>query len=450
MTPITISVLVALKNNDYIKLTNLAPYINNDDYIDGAYNYLDYYLSIKCPGHEVEYDIVKLLIDLGIRADYKLNNGDSILHKYFNPFRRSISDKIVKLIVESGCDLSAINNNTNNTPLHCYINYCYNHITLETIKLLIDNGADPNVRNIFNFTPLEYYVKYLFIKNDILDVLLSRISNDNEAVFGTLLHLYLSRPRNKSEIIKLLSRSGINYKDGDGDTPIMRYLIHCYEIDEDIIKELIHNGANINTVNNDNYTVLHYYLMYCSKINISSINTFISLGYSFPSPRGILSSYLKGYQKVKLEIVQYIHKLSNNSKKIIVEDIYFIHEYFKRADDVEVVKYLINEFNYSLEETDNKGYTLLHSAVDKYGSEPVIRYLISKGANINTNNTSGKTILFSAYISRHINIFKTLLEFNPSPNTILITIKKNSTNRSSIYRSLKRINQIFFNEKYYY
>ncbi|AFB76909.1 ankyrin repeat and PRANC domain-containing protein [Cotia virus SPAn232] len=440
MTPITISVLEALNHNDYNELTKFSKYINNNDYIDGVYNYLDYYLSIKRQDHEVEYNIVKLLIDVGIKTNYVLNNGDTILHKYFNPYRIKISDKIVKIIVESGCDLSAANINLN-TPLHCYVNCCYNQITLETVKLLIKNGANPNVKNIFGYTPLQYYVKNLFIKNEITTMLLSPISDEEEEVFGSLLHLYLSRPKNGVECIKPLARSGINYKDSGGDTPIMTYLINCSKMDENIVKEIIYNGGDINTINNDNYTTLHYYLMYCNNVTISSIDLFISMGYSFPSSRGIISSYLKGYYKVELEIVKYLYYLSTNSKKILVEDCYFIHEYFKRADDVDVSDYLLNVFNYCVDITDDNGYTLLHYAVDKYGSEQVIRYLISKGANINTINKSGKTILYSAGISRPINIFKTLLEFNPSVNTILATIKKilqtNHINKDALKELIK-------------
>ncbi|MDV6234829.1 ankyrin repeat domain-containing protein [Leptospira ellisii] len=68
-----------------------------------------------------------------------------------------------------------------------------------------------------------------------------------------------------------------------------------------------------------------------------------------------------------------------------------------------------------MEETDSRGYTVLMLAA-YHGHEETVRFLISRGADVNSTDVGGNSILMGAAFKGYYNIVKLLLENGADPD----------------------------------
>lgn len=80
----------------------------------------------------------------------------------------------------------------------------------------------------------------------------------------------------------------------------------------------------------------------------------------------------------------------------------------RAVSDLELVKYLIEEKNFDVDARNKYGHTALMSATPFH--KETIKYLISKGANVNIKSDRGKTAFKIAADCRSLPVLKLLIE----------------------------------------
>lgn len=159
-------------------------------------------------------------------------------------------EKAVKTLLEHGAHVNA-EDSIGATPLH---NACYVAGSYEIAKLLIDNGADVNATDKVKITPLhnaccaggDEIVKLLIQKGAKIDA--------RDIIGNTPLHEACSS--NMKRVVELLLSLGANVNASliDGTTTL-----HCAAPYPEIVRILIDNSANVNTLDRcNNMTPIEY------------------------------------------------------------------------------------------------------------------------------------------------------------------------------------------------
>ena len=261
------------------------------------------------------YEIVKLLIDNGAAVDLLNSKSETPLHFA----AKSFNSEIVQILLEHHVSINAITRDLK-TPLHyaCEIFPFEGDLdqNLNFYKILIDNGANLLLRDFKGNSPLIYLVDrntevifkkqeiisyfinkgsdinsannknktllyYLIKRNDLMSAkyLLSQSANPNimpiknNTFLTSLFHLLLKnftkfnddltidsiyqKMASKSILDNFISNhSLINISDAKGRTPLH---IACKYCNEEIIENLIANGADVNAKTAQKENTIHFY-----------------------------------------------------------------------------------------------------------------------------------------------------------------------------------------------
>jgi len=167
-------------------------------------------------------DIAKLLIDKGASLDFRDDYGSTALHV--------VSDvELAKLLIEKGVNVKAVNE-YGETPLHCV----YDNI--ELARLFLDEGADIDARSESGYTPLDYVVMYGC--NDTARFLMEKGADPGNSP----LH-YAALAGDASKVKELIEDGwDVNVIDGNGETPLH------YAFNVEVAELLIKAGADVNAV----------------------------------------------------------------------------------------------------------------------------------------------------------------------------------------------------------
>ena len=97
------------------------------------------------------FEIVRLLLDNGAKANGKTDSGETPLHAAANGKYGSQEDgvRVAKLLLARGVDAN-IRDNDERTPLHVASGYG----KLEIVRLLLDHGANVDAMDAVGQTPL--------------------------------------------------------------------------------------------------------------------------------------------------------------------------------------------------------------------------------------------------------------------------------------------------------
>ncbi len=169
--------------------------------------------------HEIEYDVVKKMLDKTIDINLKNINGDTVLTLYCG--RVDISIQIIELLIDYGANINLQNNHGNTALMICCHIGSDSHA--DAVALLIDNGANINLRNGDGFNALTWTT---------------------------------NTSTNSAYIARILLENGIdiNAQDIHGNTPLM---IECKQFypNYDMIKTLMMYDPDMDLKNNSGETV---------------------------------------------------------------------------------------------------------------------------------------------------------------------------------------------------
>ncbi len=199
------------------------------------------------------------------------------------------------------------------------------------------------------------------------------------------------------EALKLLIKKGAEID--KGNTIDSNALIGaCIGANDEILKQLIQSGANINHVDNNGQSALHYICRYAKQWGSGTITQTINgVTTELENPRfqehtkifntlldnGVNVNLMTNYGYVPLHLASETDTSS------------FIEPMIKKGADVNI--------------KNSKGFAPLHAACDR-GNIKSVTVLIDHGADVNVVDNDGFTPLLGAALSQNVDLIKLLLE----------------------------------------
>ncbi|AAV51099.1 ankyrin containing protein [Acanthamoeba polyphaga mimivirus] len=412
-------------------------------------------LMLAVSNYEIHdnYDTVKSLIDCGFDVNAVDKHGKSVLMYAIN----IDSDKninVIKLLIDHGADVNHVDSYQRSVLIHTcmYMEYGYNN---KTISLLIDKGANINyicngkniLMMIHKYLSEETFQEVFHLINNKIDINYNRSGIIRENILMRI----IKKLDNKYSIttIKLLLEHGINIDHINiyGQTALMYACIYINGLKNiPIIKLLLEYGANINSKCTKGWSPLMS-VFKNDIIDIKTIKFLVEKGAEINS------------KNCKNETMLYVFckKLSTRI--------------YGQAC-VKIFDFLIKK-GISIDNPNDKGYTPLMAFIIKISeyneyTEKFIKLLLDYGANINSKDIHGSSILnkvccdvVSGSVSHcKIEIINTLIKYGADVNsttldhkTILMNLRYSihSENYITVLEILLRngANPNIYDEKYH-
>ncbi|MGN0653520.1 MAG: ankyrin repeat domain-containing protein [Oscillospiraceae bacterium] len=361
------------------------------------------------------YDIVKEEIANGVFVDsnYNMFKGnypakegkDTPLTALCSSNKHTDVDyNIVKLLIESGADVNHIGDN-GKTPILSAAENRHHSI----VALLIENGADiyakdangatvPMLESVDNGAPSESEMKYCsdniiyFLENGV-DI--KATDNDGKNV----LHYSLSRS-GASQMIDYYIKNGVdvNSPDNSGKTPLM----YAAEGWEGPVLTLLENGANINAVDNSGRTALMYACIAGDQSEL--IHLFIENGadanIADESGKTALMYACKNFKNEGIEVTVSellkgnadINKVDNEGRSAV----FYLFEHWGYCDYGNKVATILAKNGADFNIRDNNGRTPLMVLCEGKNSNDfcdIVPLIKKYGADMNAKDNNGKTAL---------------------------------------------------------
>ena len=365
-------------------------------------------------------------------------NNNSLLH---TACAFGYSDIVEYLIEKKRVNINIVNNN-GDTPLYTA---CQNNNS-HTAEYLFEHGADLNTINTDGVTPL-----YVSIQNNninLVDFLCKHGANKQFTAKDGENYLHISCSYGHEKIAKYLievQHFDINGLDSYNYTPLMYAVLNKYL---GVVKYLCEKKAKINLINNDGFSALslaaksnsleivQYLCEHGAQINVPN--------YSIRSP--LTTASYEGHIEVIKYLIQhganidFISKdgftaLSTAAHNGFIDPVIYLCE--KEADKtiktnqfgrnclllacekghIDIVDYLIEEYNMGLTSYDNNGNNAIHVAT-LCNQVNLLIYLLSKNYNETFTNSNSDTCLHLASTYGFLDIVMLLLSL-PSSNIII-------------------------------
>ena len=378
------------------------------------------YTALHRAAQEGYTEIVKLLLEYGAdplasnvrgKRAYDLSSNEEIKEILFKHVSKGKDLNIELLEASKGGDLEyakwLIKKKTNpnitlydgNTPLHLAAQQGH----LNIVKLLLDNGADPLTSNVEGYRP-----HHLAATNEIKETLLEHISKEKNLNY----ELTNACKDGDSEYVKWLIEKGVNINtlDSQGFSPL-HWAIGKGNFE--LVELLLKHGADINLKAADTTTPLHIavqrshtqivdlLLCYGADVNVvtSDGNTplhwaakkntleIIELLLNHGADPYVLNSLGVRPHDLTNETARefFFHRFSQG--KNLNEELLIASE----RGDLEYTKWLL-EKGVKIDVFDPEGNTPLHLAA-KNGHEEVALFLFEHGGGLQAGNNRGETPL---------------------------------------------------------
>jgi serine/threonine-protein phosphatase 6 regulatory ankyrin repeat subunit A/serine/threonine-protein phosphatase 6 regulatory ankyrin repeat subunit B len=321
-------------------------------------------------------------------------------------YATSWSDKpgaydIVKLLIEHNIDIN-LQNQYGKTALHNAIYYGEPLIA----KLLIDSNIDVNIVTKQNYNALHYVTNNFDMTTfDLLlntNIEINKQNNEGE----TVLHCLIEKS-NIDAANKIIAYYGAdpNIQNNKGNTALHHVAHFCKDnVSTQIASTLINAGVNIDALNNNGKTALDLAI---GKKNISLIKLFIANGTKI---NGTLHTYFEYAEIIELLLDEGfdINTLDQNNNTVLHKACQFSIETTQlllnrnidinarnnkgqtalhiacEKKNIDIVKLLI-DYNADIDALTNEGYTPLyiaHKYMKSSGSVEIFDFLVKVGANI--------------------------------------------------------------------
>ena len=383
-------------------------------------------------------DNIKMLIQNGADIQASSKNGSTVLHLASHCSNQEVVEFLLKLN-----EISVnVTDNLNRTPL---IYACYDDGHMDNIKMLIQNGADILASSSNGSTLLHFasrfsnqeVVEFLLKLNQIsvnatdnfnqtplmhachdggrLDNIKMLIQNGadiqaRDCDASTVLH-FASHNSNQEvvEFLLKLIEMCVNATDNLNQTPLMHA---CYDGGRlDNIKMLIQNGADIQARDCDASTVLHFashnsnqeVVKFLLKLSEISVNATDNL-----KRTPLMLACIDGGH---LENIQVLIQNGADVQARDCDGSTLLH-FASRFSNQEIVDFLLNLNEISVNATDNLNQTPLMKACIDGGRLDNIKMLIQNGADIQARDCDGSTLLHFASRCSNQEVVEFLLKLN--------------------------------------
>ena len=312
--------------------------------------------------------VVRLLLDvLGKRiVNVQDKAGDTALHLATQARR---GDEIVRILLQYGASMD-VTNKKGRTPLHFAASHGYG-----MVRLLCENGANVDTRDCEGQTPL--FAALAKGYNVIAETLLEHGADPNGPDLQHRYPLHKVMKHNDYRMVGLLVKHGadVNVQDGEGCTPLLLALMEGENL---IAMELLEYGADPNITDRMGRHTLHN-MKHCDYRMVSLL-----------CKHGANVNIQNDSGQSPLLVA-----LSDGDKVIAME-------LLEHGADPNIV--------------DHEGRHPLHNV--KNNDYRMVNLLCKYGANVNVQDATGKTLLFTALSEGDNAIAMELLEHGADPNIV--------------------------------
>jgi len=319
-------------------------------------------------------------IDNGIDINSLDENGKTIL------FSLCAKKKLeaIKILIKNGIDLS-IENQYGKTVL----GEAVSHGDGVIIRLLLENGFDINHKNSSKRTILQDVA--LEGNYKVFQILMSYHPNyDDPDSYGRTVLFDAVEGGNVNIVKELVNHmENINVVDENNETPLFKAVL---KENTKIAETLILFGMNLDSLDNYKRNVLFNTILQGNK-NIDILKLMIK--------KGININQIDINGGNIIDEILYILDLQRQTAKELLqlEGNYSLIE--KDMSYLELTKIII-ESGLDINKIDKDGLPILAKEVEKKNYENIV-FLINCGADINTKNINGKSILFNEVIKGNSN-----------------------------------------------
>ena len=362
-----------------------------------------------------KYEIIPLLIDRGADINLKIRYDHT-------PLFRAISQEklnLAKLLIDNGADVNAKDNTGKSLLFHTF-----DYGNIDLIKLLLENGADANIKDRFGDTLLFIAINGNNI--DLAKLLINHGADINLTRDSGETLLFYAIDRKKPKLAKLLIESGADVNLENDTVYLKEYPdrttvesgkspLFSHKIDQETLKILIENGADIDIKGKFGQTPLFYAV---SRETVSIAKILIENGADINArdKYGRTPLFESNNQKIAQLLIDAGADVNVKDKR----DRTPLFEAKNRDQDV--AQLLINlgadvnardkygrtplfnvwdksaaqlfiDLGININTQDNYGQTALFGVRNKY----VAKLLIDQGANVNAKDNYGKTPLFETW-----------------------------------------------------
>ncbi|XP_051169365.1 putative ankyrin repeat protein RF_0381 isoform X2 [Leptopilina boulardi] len=323
-------------------------------------------------------------------------------------------------------------NCTNETLLHYVVQFG----TIETANCLLHLGADINAQDIVGRTPLYRAVEFnsemvkFLLKNEAAVNISSQENNcfnlDAQCLFGhTMLHWAIQL--DKYNCIKCLLNMGANINaEGANGVTALHHAVR--KKNSQLVSYLLSRGANVNkTTKDDKYSPLHYALVVDDDEIIKKlINAGADIKAKFGSPleNSSVLNLVCGCSSLR-------QRLSFSMSNTI--DVNSLFSGRNLVFNKEKIKFLIEmgaDIEVSEENYNGNELTPMQRACEA-GRMDIVELLVSCGADVNSRNNEGMTMIHHAVLGMNLDIVEFLLQRGLDVNAL------DHFNRTPLYHLVK-------------
>ncbi|XP_065349814.1 uncharacterized protein LOC135945834 [Cloeon dipterum] len=401
--------------------------------------------------HELNVGLVKEVI----------NNGNTCLHLAFG--KDTYSFEVVKWLVE---EMQLDVNSTNLKGVTPFMIACENNCS-EAIQLLLSKGVEVNKTDQDGRTALHYAVKSgcVDLVQKLLDHCADLTVKDNSS--KTVLHygfsniemtLFLHQKNGKlvkekskssytalifacsqkkvdEKVIRwLIEDAGINLDalTSSGDSALLKA---CEYKKWDVVEILLTKNVDISIKNSGGKSALHY-AAESGKLEI--VQTLLERGADWTvkdsEGKNVLHNALE-----HIDVVFILHDLHEELVKELTEDkSNSLHlAIAKKEYSFEVIHWLVEEINFDVDSTNEKGETALLIASMKNRLD-VVHFLLDKNADVSKRNQKGQTALHHAVQSGSLELVRSLLDHGADVKS------KDNDGRNVLHFGLTNMEMVLF------
>ncbi|XP_041461535.1 ankyrin-1-like [Lytechinus variegatus] len=334
-----------------------------------------------------QLEILQFLISKG--ADMKSENPSGRIPLHGAAISGDM--EIIKYLIQAGSD---VNKGTPKgfTPFDAAIKYGH----LEVIKYLIKEGS--KLKRYDGMTPL--YVAAKFGHLEIVKFFISQGADVNEENDSGEIPLHGAAFSSKMEVIEYLIQRGsdVNKAEANGRTPFNAAVQYGHL---DAVKYLIEKGAKQNTFDGINplYAAAQFG-------HLDIVKFFISKGADVnrENDKGMIPLH-GAASRGHIKVIMYLLKRGSDVHKGLAKDWAPIHSAIAYGQ-LEAVENLLN---YEAKHDRCRTKRLLHTGA-KFGHLDLVKFLISKGADINEIDEDGMIPLHHAAYGGHLKVMECLIQ----------------------------------------